>query len=76
LILFASLFAVLDEDHPSHKSQQIRWKPTNHEIPRTNERTNKRKNEPNLKGQSPCLPDAGPDEGILRCASPASIKFP
>jgi hypothetical protein len=44
------------------------YSPTNHEIPRTNE--------PNSKGQSPCLPDVGPDEGILRCGSPGSTKFP
>jgi hypothetical protein len=89
LILFDALFAVIDEDHPTHKSQQIRWKhivyifsDQSWDSPneRTNERTNEgfpeRKNEPNLKGQSPCLPDVGPDEGILRCGSPGSTKFP
>jgi cell shape-determining protein MreC len=64
-------------DSPKKSTDSVKTKkttnsPTNHEIPRTNERTN----QPNLKGQSPCLPDVGLDEGILRCGSPGSTKFP
>ncbi len=66
LILLDSLFAVIDEDHRTHKSQQIRWKhiifiysPTNHEIPRTNERTNERKKRTKLERSKSLSPRCG-----------------